>query len=263
MNFATEQQKAAGSNYVYLLGDFNAYTQEDPMQVLYDAGYKDVVSQKTDKSTYVFNGRTGSLDHVLALSTSGAAGEQGAGQGRSAAGEREAVPSSAFDAITGADVWNINSVESQATEYSRFNYNVSDLYAPDQFRASDHDPVLVGLFASADDSSTSPEPNPGETTPGESNPNEPGHGETTPGQSESSEPGATNDPSADPSENAQAKDDDSSGHSDPRTDGQAKGDLPRTGQELGLPLLVAGGLMLLGVIALLAARRRWTGVSRH
>ncbi|NNV10260.1 endonuclease/exonuclease/phosphatase, partial [Geobacillus sp. MMMUD3] len=51
VDFAGEQQKAADSDYVYLLGDFNSYTQEDPMQVLYEAGYKDVGSEMTDKST--------------------------------------------------------------------------------------------------------------------------------------------------------------------------------------------------------------------
>jgi 5'-nucleotidase len=32
-----------------------------------------------------------------------------------------------------------------ALEYSRFNNNVTNYYTPDQFRASDHDPVVVGL----------------------------------------------------------------------------------------------------------------------
>jgi predicted extracellular nuclease len=36
-------------------------------------------------------------------------------------------------------------VESVAMEYSRYNYNATDFYAPDQFRASDHDPLLVGF----------------------------------------------------------------------------------------------------------------------
>jgi len=42
-------------------------------------------------------------------------------------------------------VWNINSVESIALEYSRYNYNALDLYQPNAFRSSDHDPILVGL----------------------------------------------------------------------------------------------------------------------
>ncbi|MEY8570479.1 ExeM/NucH family extracellular endonuclease [Brevibacterium linens] len=138
VGFAGDQQEAANSDLVYLLGDFNSYTQEDPMQVFYEAGYKDIAAEKTDESTYVFGSRTGSLDHVLALDASDEADGAGA-------------DATAFDSVTGADVWNINSVESLALEYSRFNYNVSDLFAPDQFRASDHDPVVVGLFDSADE----------------------------------------------------------------------------------------------------------------
>jgi len=45
-------------------------------------------------------------------------------------------------------VWNINSVESVAYEYSRFNYNATSFYAPTAFRSSDHDPLLVGFNAS-------------------------------------------------------------------------------------------------------------------
>lgn len=138
VGFAGDQQEATNSDLVYLLGDFNSYTQEDPMQVFYEAGYKDIAAEKTDESTYVFGSRTGSLDHVLALDASNEA--DGAG-----------TDATAFDSVTGADVWNINSVESLALEYSRFNYNVSDLFAPDQFRASDHDPVVVGLFDPSDE----------------------------------------------------------------------------------------------------------------
>ena len=134
VGFAGDQQEAANSDLVYLLGDFNSYTQEDPMQVFFEAGYKDIAAEKTDESTYVYGSRTGSLDHVLALDASDA------GDGPTA-----------FGSVTGADVWNINSVESLALEYSRFNYNVADLFAPDQFRASDHDPVVVGLFDETDE----------------------------------------------------------------------------------------------------------------
>ena len=138
VGFAGDQQEAANSDLVYLLGDFNSYTQEDPMQVFYEAGYKDIAAEKTDESTYVYGSRTGSLDHVLALDASDEA--DGAG-----------TDATAFDSVTGADVWNINSVESLALEYSRFNYNIADLFAPDQFRASDHDPVVVGLFDPSDE----------------------------------------------------------------------------------------------------------------
>ena len=48
-------------------------------------------------------------------------------------------------ASTGADIWNINAGESLALEYSRCNYHVTDFHAPDPYRSSDHDPVVLGL----------------------------------------------------------------------------------------------------------------------
>ncbi|KUM37731.1 multifunctional nuclease/2',3'-cyclic-nucleotide 2'-phosphodiesterase/5'-nucleotidase/3'-nucleotidase [Arthrobacter sp. EPSL27] len=123
--FSNELQTAKGTDKVFLIGDFNAYAKEDPINVFTAAGYvnQDEKARNADgsaKHSYLFGGLVGSLDHILA--------------------------SPAADAVvTGADIWNINSVESVALEYSRYNNNVTDYYAPDQFRASDHDPVVVGL----------------------------------------------------------------------------------------------------------------------
>jgi 5'-nucleotidase len=120
VSFVKDVQASTHTGPVYLTGDFNSYTQEDPMKVLYDAGFTDIGAAKTDEATYLFDGLVGSLDHVLA---------NGAG----------------FAQVTGADVWNINSVESVAYEYSRYNYNATSFYRPDQFRSSDHDPLVVGI----------------------------------------------------------------------------------------------------------------------
>ncbi len=118
--FANDFAAARGTDKVLLTGDFNSYTQEDPMQVLYGAGYTAIDSDTADEWTYSFGGQSGSLDHVLANPA-------------------------ARGLVAGADVWGINSGESVAWEYSRTNYNVSDLYQPNMFRASDHDPEIVGL----------------------------------------------------------------------------------------------------------------------
>ncbi|GAA0565914.1 ExeM/NucH family extracellular endonuclease [Paractinoplanes ferrugineus] len=106
-----------GTSNAILLGDFNSYTQEDPMRVLYDAGYEDVhTTHAPGKSSYVFGGESGSLDHAL-------------------------VTPALADRVTGVDIWNINSVESYAFQYNGF----APFYAPDPYRASDHDPVVIGL----------------------------------------------------------------------------------------------------------------------
>ncbi|MFF2030651.1 ExeM/NucH family extracellular endonuclease [Arthrobacter sp. NPDC058192] len=123
--FSDELQKSKGTDKVFLIGDFNSYAKEDPINVLTGAGYvnQDEKAKNADgsaKHSYLFGGLVGSLDHILASPAANAA-------------------------VTGADIWNINSVESVALEYSRYNNNVTDYYVPDQFRASDHDPVVVGL----------------------------------------------------------------------------------------------------------------------
>ncbi|ADG74529.1 5'-Nucleotidase domain protein [Cellulomonas flavigena DSM 20109] len=112
---------------VALVGDFNAYTREDPLQVLYDAGYVDAVETLAPGQwSYSFSGLSGSLDHVL-------------------------LNEAARARATGADVWEINAEESVALEYSRYNYHGSLFHADDPYRSSDHDPVLVGLSAGESD----------------------------------------------------------------------------------------------------------------
>lgn len=129
--FADQVKAQAGTDKVFLSGDFNAYTKEDPIEVLRDAGYTDIGSAlHPDEHTYLFGGLVGSLDHVLANDA-------------------------ALATVTGAHVWNINSVEPVALEYSRYNYNATDFYEPTPFRASDHDPLLVGLDTTAEPVPTS------------------------------------------------------------------------------------------------------------
>lgn len=106
---------------VFLVGDFNSYSAEDPMLALRGAGYTEVRDSvgRTDYS-YQYGGNVGSLDHVLANE-------------------------SARRMVAGADVWSVNAMESQAFEYSRTNYNVKQLWDSGPFRSSDHDPVKVGI----------------------------------------------------------------------------------------------------------------------
>ena len=118
----------AGTTDALLLGDFNAYTQEDPMQVLYGAGYTDLESSfETGESSYVFSGQSGSLDHALASG-------------------------SLLDDVTGVDIWNINSVESYAFQYDGY----APWYQEDPYRSSDHDPVIIGIDLVGDEVPTGP-----------------------------------------------------------------------------------------------------------
>jgi 5'-nucleotidase len=120
--FAAQVATSLGTNRIFLVGDFNAYTQEDPLQVLYGDGYTDLgAAFDPSESTYSFDSMEGSLDHVLANSAARAL-------------------------VVGADVWQINAQEAVAYAYSRYNYNATQLFnGTDPFAASDHDPVVVGL----------------------------------------------------------------------------------------------------------------------
>jgi len=122
--FATQVAASLGTDRVFLVGDFNAYTQEDPLRVLYGDGYTDLGSAfDPSEQTYSFDSMEGSLDHVLANAAARAL-------------------------VTGADVWQINAQEAVAYAYSRYNYNATLLFnGGDPFAASDHDPVVVGLNA--------------------------------------------------------------------------------------------------------------------
>ncbi|MGO1834908.1 MAG: ExeM/NucH family extracellular endonuclease, partial [Actinomycetaceae bacterium] len=106
---------------IFLAGDFNSYTQEDPMQVLYGAGYENLTAfEHSGAYTYSFDGMAGSLDHILA---------------------NEA----AAEYFVGSTVWEINANEPLALEYSRYNYNVTNFHDASPYRASDHNPGIVGL----------------------------------------------------------------------------------------------------------------------
>ncbi len=110
---------------VFIVGDLNSYSKEDPVLALEAAGYTEVVEKAVpDKQTYQFDGMVGSLDHVLANAEAAAL-------------------------VSGADVWNINAMESIALEYSRYNYNVTNFYDASPLRSSDHDPAKVGLTTTA------------------------------------------------------------------------------------------------------------------
>jgi predicted extracellular nuclease len=106
---------------VFLVGDFNAYSREDPIRIIEAAGYTNLAKKFDEGSaSYQFDGRLGSLDHGFANAK-------------------------ALKMVTGAGVWDINGDESVAMQYSRRNYNVTDFFAATPFSSSDHDPLLIGL----------------------------------------------------------------------------------------------------------------------
>jgi 5'-nucleotidase len=118
--FVADLQTAAGTDDVVVLGDLNSYGQEDPVVTLTDAGLTDLVATKAPgQSTYTFDGEQGSLDHALGTPSLTAR-------------------------VTGADVWDINADEWFGRQYYGSFPETGTVY-----RASDHDPIVLGLTADA------------------------------------------------------------------------------------------------------------------
>ena len=107
-----------------IIGDLNSYDHEDPIGVIESAGYDDLVKRFGGELAYgyVFDGQVGYLDHALSTGT--------------------LTPQ-----VTGAAEWHINADEPDILDYDMTFKAAAEegLYAPDQFRSSDHDAVLVGL----------------------------------------------------------------------------------------------------------------------
>ena len=114
-----------GDPDVLLLGDYNSYAKEDPITALEDAGYTnlDRAFLGPDAYSYVFDGQWGSLDHALA---------------RPRSRRRSPASPTATSTPTSRPCSTTTPTSSRRTADHR-------LYAPDQFRISDHDPVVVGL----------------------------------------------------------------------------------------------------------------------
>ncbi|MRX43644.1 ExeM/NucH family extracellular endonuclease [Agromyces kandeliae] len=107
-----------------IIGDLNSYDKEDPIDALVAGGYTDLLLQEQgeDAYSYVFDGQLGYLDYAL-------------------------VGSALAPKVTGASTWSINADEPDLIDYLMgFKKDAQDaIFAPDPYRSSDHDPVIVGF----------------------------------------------------------------------------------------------------------------------
>ncbi|CAN7420816.1 ExeM/NucH family extracellular endonuclease [Terrabacter sp. LjRoot27] len=114
-----------GDPDVLILGDMNSYAKEDPITTLEKAGFTNLIEQRNGREaySYAFDGQWGYLDHALGSA-------------------------SITSQVTGVGDWHVNADEPSILDYNtefKTAAQVTSLYAPDQFRVSDHDPVVVGL----------------------------------------------------------------------------------------------------------------------
>ncbi len=116
-----------------LIGDLNAYAMEDPVTALAAGGFTDLVAQEIGTGSawsYQYAGQRGYLDYILANNT-------------------------ALSQVTTVSEWHSNTDELPFFDYNEENLpnggpaKPADFYAPDAFRASDHDPLVAGLSPEA------------------------------------------------------------------------------------------------------------------
>ena len=111
----------SGDSDVLVLGDLNAYFQEDAIDILKAAGYTNLQEVLSNPYSFTFDGQIGSLDYVL--SNKGMSSQ-----------------------ITGVTEWHINSDEADALDYNLDFGRDPNIFDPDvPVRVSDHDPLLVGI----------------------------------------------------------------------------------------------------------------------
>ena len=113
---ASDPVKAGASAPTLIVGDFNAYAMEDPMRAIRGAGWQDAFALKPTGErpySFVFDGQAGRLDHAL-------------------------VNAAMAARLRGAVEWHSNADESDALNYETQRDG-------DPYRASDHDPLMVGI----------------------------------------------------------------------------------------------------------------------
>jgi hypothetical protein len=137
VDWAATDPTGSGDPDFLIIGDLNSYAKEDPIDAV-RAGTDDTAGTADDWTnlietflgtyaySFVFDGQAGYLDH--ALSNPGLTGQ-----------------------VTGAAEWHINADEPDLLDYDMsFKSDTQDgFYEPNAFRASDHDPVRVGLNLNA------------------------------------------------------------------------------------------------------------------
>ncbi len=116
---------STGDPDILIVGDMNSYAKENPITAITGAGYTNLIESLigADGYSYVFDGQWGYLDHMLASNSLAAQ-------------------------VSGITEWHINADEPNVLDYNTNFKSIGQqtaLYAADQYRASDHDPVIVGL----------------------------------------------------------------------------------------------------------------------
>ncbi|MEG3766634.1 ExeM/NucH family extracellular endonuclease, partial [Alteromonas sp. 14N.309.X.WAT.G.H12] len=112
---------------IILLGDYNAYAQEDPVQVITGEGFINAAAYVlgSEAYSYSYDGLAGTLDYQF-------------------------VNDTAFDWLVDVTEWHINSDEPEIFDYNE-EYKDESFLNELPYRASDHDPVIATFMLDVED----------------------------------------------------------------------------------------------------------------
>ncbi len=111
----------SGDSDVLIIGDLNAYVEEDPLTTFASAGFTNLLESRTDPYSFTFDAQSGALDHAL-------------------------VSTSLAPQVVETLEWHINADEPRLLDYNLENGRDPNLFdGATPYRASDHDPVVVGI----------------------------------------------------------------------------------------------------------------------
>ena len=111
----------SGDSDVLIIGDLNAYAEEDPLTTFASAGFTNLLPSQTNPYSFVFDAQSGALDHAL-------------------------VSASLAPQIVETMEWHINADEPRLLDYNLDNGRDPNLFdGTTPYRASDHDPVVIGI----------------------------------------------------------------------------------------------------------------------
>ncbi|MFL6061070.1 MAG: Ig-like domain repeat protein, partial [Marmoricola sp.] len=182
VRFANEFAAKWKTDKVLILGDFNSYTEEDPIKAILAASQSNdtgrdplafslLESNDPKDITYNFTSNVNvgtdaaGAVKVATPNTAATTGTDQVGYGTVGSIDHEFMSAGFTSAFTGADVWEINANETDAYDYGRYDDNATNFYygtsqgngiptdvsyATDlagatPFRSSDHNPMVIGL----------------------------------------------------------------------------------------------------------------------
>jgi uncharacterized protein len=125
VNWIATDPTGSGDPDFLVVGDMNSYAQEDPITTIKNGGYTNLLETLlgADAYSYVFDGQSGYLDHALASE-------------------------SLVSQVSGVTEWHNNADEPTVMDYNvefKTANQITTFYTSEPYRASDHDPVIVGL----------------------------------------------------------------------------------------------------------------------